>query len=115
MHETITNYDAFLSYSDTGRGIVDVIARLVEDAGLHVWYTPWSGVTGKSWIDAVREKIGSSRAIVVFIGRTISQWQEFEISSALQQATPRRFLILPVLLPGADDTETTMTSARKWR
>jgi hypothetical protein len=102
-------YDAFLSHSHQDAESVEALARRLEDeAGLRVWLDRWHLIPGEPWQEELEEALDACQAVAVFLGPSgIRPWQNEEMRSALEERVrdaARR--VIPVLLPGAPDTET---------
>ena len=95
-------YDLFLSYNPLERENVQVLASVLNDGGISVWFDEWRLVPGQNWAPLREAAMSDSAAIVMCIGGQGS-WPERDLGLALfiQQQDPS-FKLLPVLLPGAE-------------
>ena len=48
-------YDIFISYSAMDRSQAEIIAGLLSETGLKVWFDLWNLVPGKSWKETAIE------------------------------------------------------------
>ena len=101
-------FDAFFAYNSADRNLSEEIAdRLRSRYGLRVWLDAWRLPAGESWRPTIIAAIGRCRSFAAMFGS--SGWgknQVQEVRQALQyiEQSPG-FRIVPVLLPGADETK----------
>lgn len=96
--------DVFLSYNEKDRDSITYLAIQLRNYGIKPWLAYWNLVPGKPWQEEVVEVLEQVKSCVVILGSNgISEWQEREISRALdrQAKTKSEFRVIPVLLPGA--------------
>ncbi|MGD2020642.1 MAG: TIR domain-containing protein, partial [Thiohalocapsa sp.] len=108
-----TEYDVFLSYKTQDRDAVEHIARrLSDESGLRPFFDLWCLGAGEEWQPGLERALNASRAIAVFLsaGGT-GPWQTPEQQLALKKATeaPDKYIVIPVLLRGADPARITDT------
>src|SRR5262245_47678362 len=98
------SYDVFFSYNSQDHAAVQVVARALRDRGLTVFLDRWYLVPGRPWPQALEQTLGSCRAVAVFLGpHGMGRWQQPEHYLALDRQTRvPEFVVVPVLLPGAD-------------
>jgi diguanylate cyclase (GGDEF)-like protein/PAS domain S-box-containing protein len=97
-------YDVFLSYNSRDQTHAEAIARWLQAKDLKVFLDRWYLVPGQPWPQALEYALSNCGAIAVCIGRgEMGPWQQREKDVALdRQARDAAFLVIPVLLPGAD-------------
>ena len=102
-----TQYDVFLSHSHEDANAVEILATHVEDdASLSVWLDKWVLVPGEHWQQAMAKGLHEAKTCAVCIGKNTPRgWFKEEIERALNRQTKcSSFRVIPVLLPGADNT-----------
>jgi hypothetical protein len=101
-------YDVFLSHSSTDKHTVEKLARRLQDEGISPFLDKWHLVPGEPWQEALEEALDASQTVAVFLGPSgIRPWQNEEMRSALEERVrDKSRRVIPVLLPGAPDTET---------
>jgi len=97
----------FLSYNGFDRAAVRTIQRLVHARGITTFLDHDSLIRGLPWPSALEDALRVCRGVAVFVGRELGAWQKRELWYALDRQTSeetlgRRFPVVPVLLPGAD-------------
>jgi formylglycine-generating enzyme required for sulfatase activity len=97
-------YDVFVSYNSRDHAAAEHIGRALRARDLTVFLDRWYLVPGRPWPQALEEILGSCRAVAVLIGPSgLGSWQQREQHLALErQIRQPSFLVIPVLLPGAD-------------
>lgn len=98
-----TCYDVFLSYRSDDNGLVEELARRLEEAGASIFLASSSIRSGEAWLPVLESALKTCRAFVVCLGSSgPSPWMEREINSAVVRATQdTSCLVVPVLLPGS--------------
>jgi TIR domain len=98
-------YDAFISYNSRDAKSAEKLATKLRDAGIHVWFDPWSHRPGDSF-SAVSEAIDATTAFLILIGLggIEGPWHATEIETPFERAARLDYRIIPVLLPGAKPT-----------
>lgn len=102
--ESSSRYDLFLSYSSSDRKEVSQIAELLADEGIKVFMDS-SISPGTDWSSSLQTGLSGARGIAFCLGHDTakSEWVQREIGAAMQRReTDERFMILPILLPGAN-------------
>ena len=99
----------FLSFNGSDRESVIAVKRLLEARGIATFLDHDNLVPGLPWPPALEQAMKDVKAVGVFIGRELSEWQKREMWFALarqadEQKQGRAFPVIPVLLPGADLT-----------
>lgn len=99
-------YDAFMSHNSCDRGSIERIAVRLQQAGLSLFLDRWNLRPGDSWQESLELAIELSRACLVFIGPSgLGPWEIEEMRAAIdQRARNPSFRVVPVLLPGFDET-----------
>lgn len=99
-----TTYDLFVSYNSRDRTAVSNIAESLKRRGLSVFFDRWELKPGRSWTEALEQHLLHCRSAMIVIGPYgFGSWQHREKYLALDRQTrDRDFIVLPVLLPGAD-------------
>ena len=93
----------FLSYNSHDRDKVRVVQRYLSDRGISTFFDQQNLRAGQNWPQALEQALKDCRAVAVFVGAQIGNWQWPEIGFALdRQANDTRFPVIPVLLDGAD-------------
>ena len=106
--EHSAQYDVFLSYAEPdGPAVTKIAERLVDEARLHVWLDRWVHVPGESYQQALDRGLEQAKSCAVFITpNTPVGWFQQQIERALdRQAENASFRVIPVLLPGARDSD----------
>ena len=107
-------YDVFLSHSHTDAVSVEKVAgRLVsqeavlrpDDQIIKPFLDKWEIIPGSPWQNALGRGLTDTGCCAVFLGaEEMDGWFEKESQVALdRQANDSTFLVIPVLLPGADE------------
>ena len=109
MNGTVPKYDLFLSYNSRDQKTVAEIRQLLQQLSqsLDTFIDRESLALGKRWFEEIQSALLDSRAVAVFYGHHgLGRWQNQEMILALDlQATAETgydFLVIPILLPGAD-------------
>ena len=103
------NYDVFLSHNSKDKPAVEAIGqKLQETYGLKCWLDKWNLIPGDPWQEAIEEALDDSQTFAIFVGpNDISPWENEEMRSAIEdRVRDRSRRVIPVLLPGAPDSET---------
>lgn len=102
--EVLRMYDLFMSYHSLDHVAVEAIARLLRERGIKPFLDRWYLVPGRSWLGALEKVLGDCKAVAIFIGpQGMGRWQQRERATALDRQTrDEDFLVIPILLPGAD-------------
>src|SRR5436853_2138110 len=96
MNSSIPNsgepeFDVFLSYSNKYRAEAKAIARELQERGLRVFFDRESILAGRLWKEELEKALPTCRAAVVLIGRKgLGDWQEMEVSVAMDLAVKRK-------------------------
>ena len=101
-------YDVFLSHNNKDKLAVEQIGHLLTQTyGLTCWLDKWNLVPGEPWQEALETALDQCQTVAVFVGPyTISPWENEEMRSALEaRVSNREKRVIPVLLPGAPDSE----------
>lgn len=78
------------------------MAQVLKDEGISVWFDRWTLVPGSPWQEAIEDAIGSSSAVLFFIGSSgFGAWASEELRLGLNVRTDPDFRIIPVIGPGA--------------
>ncbi len=99
-------FDVFLSYAKPDALLAEQLARSLTATGMRVWFDRWELVPRQPWQEAVKDAIEKSATAIVCIGSsstTMYQRHEFQPILGNAQSTERSCVIIPVLLPGADE------------
>jgi hypothetical protein len=97
-------YDVFLSHNSKDKPAVETLAaRLMDEAGIKVWFDKWNLKHGGPFLEQLEKGINQSRACAVFIGPGgISPWHNEEMRVALQRRVEHPgFRVVLALLPNA--------------
>ena len=101
-------YDVFLSHASADKADVERLAHKLKATGLKPFLDIWHLVPGERWIPGLGEALAQSRTMAVFIGPQSGggAWQDREVEVALVREAKEKksFRIIPVLLPGADQS-----------
>src|SRR5215213_382078 len=100
-------YDVFLSHASADKPAVEHLARKLQEAGLEPFLDKWHLVPGERWIRGLNEALVQSGTLAVFIGPRSGggAWRTREVESALVRAAREdSFRIIPVILPGGDES-----------
>jgi hypothetical protein len=97
-----------ITYNSADRNFsVEIADRLRSRYGLRIWFDAWRLPAGETWRPAVVAAIGRCRSFAVMFGS--SGWGKNhveEVRQAIRYAEQNRgFRVIPVLLPGADETK----------
>jgi TIR domain len=99
--------DVFLSHSHADIGFVTTIAEILEDkCQIKVWLDQWKLIPGEGWQRALAHALDTVPTCAVFLSnKTPNGWFHQEIQKALnRQASESSFRVIPVLLPGSDES-----------
>jgi hypothetical protein len=98
----IRRFDLFISYANEDRKEVSQIAEILADEGLKV-FMDTSISPGEDWQAALRTGISEAAGVAFCLGPSTlnSDGVQQEIAAVIQRReTDRKFIILPILLPG---------------
>lgn len=102
-------FDVFLSHNSEDKPHVELIAnRLKAEFGLNPFLDKWNLIPGKTWPNELERALDQSATTAVFLGSGgKGPWHDQEMQRALVNAvkTHEEYRIIPVLLPGADETQ----------
>ena len=101
-------YAVFLSHNSRDKPAVEHIARLLTGRyGLRCWLDKWNLIPGEPWQEGLEKALDECQTVAVFVGPSaISPWENEEMRSALEtRASDRDRRVVPVLLPGAPDSQ----------
>jgi hypothetical protein len=103
----VREYDVFLSHNGRDRQEVERIAVRLREKGFKPFLDKWHLVPGDPWQEALEEALDQSACCAVFVGPGgLSPWEHEEMRSALDtRARQKSFRVIPVLLPGADESD----------
>ncbi|HKV11783.1 MAG TPA: TIR domain-containing protein, partial [Thermoanaerobaculia bacterium] len=100
-------YDIFLSHASADKPAVERLAHKLREAGLEPFLDIWHLIPGERWIPGLEEALTQSRTMAVFLGPESAggAWRTREVEVALvREAGEDSFRIIPVLLPGVDQS-----------
>jgi WD40 repeat protein/energy-coupling factor transporter ATP-binding protein EcfA2 len=102
-------FDVFLSHNSEDKPLVELIAqRLKNEFGLNPFLDKWNLIPGETWPNELERALDQSATTAVFLGTGgKGPWHDQEMQRALVKAvkTHEEYRIIPVLLPGADDSQ----------
>ena len=99
-------YDVFLSYNSKDRSSVEQLATKLKAHAISVWLDEEQITPGDSVLRNIDEGLRSSKAIAVFVGpNSLGPWQTPEVEAAITVKIKAKTRAIPVLLPGATETE----------
>lgn len=104
----VGHYDVFLSYTDADAAVaLDIANRLVDEAHLSVWLDAWVQIPGESYQQSLNRGLEQATSCAVCVSsHTPAGWFQQQIERALdRQAEDSTFRVIPVLLPGAQDSD----------
>lgn len=102
------DYDVFLSHNSKDKPVVEQIGRLLtKEYGLRCWLDKWNLVPGEPWQEGLENALDQCQTVAVCVGpAAISPWENEEMRSALEtRVSDRERRVIPVLLPGAPDSQ----------
>lgn len=98
-------FDVFLCHNSQDKDAVREIGRRLRERGLRPWIDEWELRPGLPWQDVLEAQIADIGAAAVFVGPNgDGPWQQMELKAFLQQFVKRRCPVIPVILPGVDET-----------
>lgn len=101
-----TIYDVFLCHSSADKQIVEALAQKLLSVNINPFLDIWNLVPGDPWQEGLEDALDQSRTCAVFIGpKGIAPWQNEEMRSALEDRVHNRLRVIPVLLPGARESQ----------
>jgi GTPase SAR1 family protein/nucleotide-binding universal stress UspA family protein len=103
--EEVAEFDVFLCHNGEDKPAVRRLAQQLRERGLRPWLDERELRPGLPWQSALEEVIAGIPAAVVIVGSRVGPWQDQELAAFLRQFIRRRCVVIPVLLPGADDQE----------
>jgi TIR domain/SIR2-like domain len=107
------SYDTFISYRSADQEAVSPVVSALKDQGIVVWYDDDQIEPGSAVIERIEEGLGSSKSVVLFVGRTgFGGWQDLEYGGALERAVYEGLRLIPVLLPGVSEKDLPLTMKR---
>jgi hypothetical protein len=103
----------FLSYNSADRTSVVAVQKLLEARGITTFLDRDNLVAGLLWPHALEQGLRRVRGVAVFIGGDLGARQKREMWFALdrqvrEEKQGRAFPVIPVLLPGADLTPSSL-------
>ncbi len=116
MPDQAPRYEVFLSHNSADKAAVEDIARRLIAAGLQPFLDQWHLIPGQPWMESVENALADSASVAIFVGPSgISPWHNEEMRAALDEAVRTRddYRVIPVLLPGADETAVARFLARR--
>lgn len=100
------NSDIFLSYNKRDQPAVRELAEALRARGWTIWLDESNLIPGQSWIEALEIVIKTARCAAVLVGKGgLSLWQKREVGACLVESDRRGLSVIPVLLPGADESD----------
>jgi WD40 repeat protein len=100
-------YDVFLSHAGADKPAVEFLAHKLQAEGLEPFLDKWHLVPGERWIQGLDDALAHSSSFALFIGPRSGSgaWRTREAELALDRtAREPAFRVIPVLLPGGDET-----------
>jgi hypothetical protein len=93
----------FLSHSSADAAGAEAVARLLRNAGLHVWLDLDHLAPGDQWQPALEAALTASTHFIVLAGETgVQQWVDREVRYAIDRNTKEpSYRVIPLLGPGA--------------
>lgn len=84
--DQVSDFDVFLSYNRKDRAAVERFAVVLQKRGLAVFKDDWYLRPGEFWPTALEQKLSTSKAVIVMIGRDgLGSWQQRELVAALDR------------------------------
>lgn len=101
-----SEYHLFLCHNNREKLAVRKVAKSLSNVGLNIWFDDWQLRPGDPWCNKLEHAIRTSKAAAVFVGKDgVGPWQSKEIRACLSESAERGMQVIPVLLPGAAETE----------
>lgn len=101
-------FDAFIAYSSADLEAAAQLVKILEEAGIRVFFDHLSGALGAEWYDHAARGLESSPTMLILIGphglNDPTPRHELRAVS-LPRAQREHYRIIPVLLPGAKPTD----------
>lgn len=102
---TAVNTEIFISYNRADAKAAQQIRDTLKARGLTVFFDRDHLIIGQRWQEELEHRLGKCKAVVICLGPSgLGSWQQLEKAVALdRQVQDEKFLVIPVLLPGASD------------
>lgn len=101
------NFDVFISHKKQDKDLIKpIVTRLLDEYNIRCWLDEWDLTAGKEWEKEIKEALKSCSSCAIFLGSNgwgKSHLKEAKFALAWNKENPG-FNIIPVLLPGADET-----------
>lgn len=102
------HFDVFLSHNNKDRALVRELAlRLHDEADIAPWLDAWHIPTGSDWEKEIGRALDTCNVFAVFLGE--NGWSKYHLKESLaaieRQKTDSKYRIIPILLPGAKDSD----------
>lgn len=98
-------FDVFMCHNSQDKGQALEIAEGLLQAGKLPWLDVWEAPPGTIWQKVLEGDIKECKATAVFVGPSgMGPWHNMEIYAVLDEFTRRQRPIVPVFLPGAEQT-----------
>src|SRR5262245_48747204 len=101
---TPKRFDAFLSYNSLDLRVVEDMYGRLKSKGLALFLEQEELRPGESYQEVLAKALHESKTCVVFVGPNgLGPWQREELQAAIDKnVRDKSFLVIPVLLPGAE-------------
>ena len=102
-------FDTFLSHNSQDKPIVRELADALVARGLRPWLDERELVPGRPWQEALEQIIRTTKTAAVMFGPAgLGPWEEPEMRASLSEFVERQLPVIPVLLPRAPESPTSL-------
>ncbi|HEV2765649.1 MAG TPA: TIR domain-containing protein, partial [Pyrinomonadaceae bacterium] len=99
------DFDVFLCHNSQDKPAVKEIGERLKERGILPWLDVWELRPGLPWQEALERQIEKIKSAAVFVGPGgTGPWQNQELRAFLSEFVERKVPVIPVLLPGCDET-----------
>lgn len=98
--------DAFISYNRADEKFVERVAKALRQRNIAVYYDQWELRPGTDWQPALEKELAATKCVLAFVGsKGPGSWQSSELQVALDEQKERGCPVVPVLVPGYDESD----------
>jgi len=106
LKEEAGEFDVFLCHNGADKQVVRWTAECLRKRGIRPWLDEAELPPGRSWQEELEQQIEHIKTVAVFVGPNgLGPWQNWEMRAFLSEFTQRRCPVIPVLLPGAAESD----------
>lgn len=101
-------FDIFISHNSLDKQLIDpIVQRLYDEYDIRSWLDKWDLHAAKDWEPAIKQALDSCKSCAIVLGA--NGWGPHHLEEARFALTRREkqsdFKVIPILLPGANQTD----------